>query len=126
MEIKALSRSVKDLLPSADALESLRKRTNPAELVYDRLLEHFRDFESQLDGEHEIGLRLVAFGENKLYHIIKLSYDNPDILIFGCSTDDGRPVELIQNVTQLNILLCAVPKSGPEPKRIGFNVPSDE
>jgi hypothetical protein len=96
-------------------------QNDPAEWAYQCSLVRFKQFESQLDYEHEIGLRLVSFGEKDIYHINGVSYISPHLLIFRCNSQDGGDIELIQNVSQLNILLAAVPKLGVEPRRIGFD-----
>lgn len=92
----------------------------PAEWAYKRLNDLFGDFEKSLDNNHEIGMRLVSFGNNAVYHITSVGYWNPDILIFHCQTPDGARADLIQNTSQLNILLLAVPKLEENPRRIGF------
>jgi hypothetical protein len=33
---------------------------------------------------------------------------------------DGKPMELYQHITQVSVLLVAVPKESDKPRRIGF------
>lgn len=93
---------------------------NPAEWTYDRLLEYFRDFEKTLDQNHEVGVRLVSFGGNTTFHIVEIGYYGPDIITFYGVDSKNHSVQLIQNISQLSVLLIAVEKRGEKPVRIGF------
>jgi hypothetical protein len=96
---------------------------SPAESTYQRLLKYIGQFEMQLDRDHEIGGRFVAFGDDTHFHIADVGYWNPDIITFDGFDQHGNRVKLIQNVSQLNVLLVAVRKTTPPaepPRRIGF------
>ena len=96
---------------------------SPAEFAYQRLLKYIGQFEMQLDRDHEIGGRFVAFGDDTHFHIADVGYWNPDIITFDGFDQRGNRVKLIQNVSQLNVLLVAVRKTTPPaepPRRIGF------
>lgn len=107
-------------MSSMSTMKDTPRNDNPAMWTYERLCKLFNDFENALDDEHEIGIRLVSFGYNDAYHISGLGYWGPDMMIFNCSAGDGSPVDLIQNISQLNVLLLALPKVGEKPRRIGF------
>jgi hypothetical protein len=92
---------------------------SPAESTYNRLRKYIADFEANLDDEHEIGARLVSFGQTLQFHIESLGYHGPDIITFE-GVDKGQRVQLIQNISQLNVLLVAVKKIGENARRIGF------
>jgi len=79
-----------------------------------------KQFETRLDQEHEIGARLVSFGANLTFHIQDMGYYGPDMIVFYGKNDSGEPVQLIQHVSQLSVLLVAVRKQQPQPRRIGF------
>ena len=53
-----------------------------------------------------------------------LGYFDPDVVTFYGSDQTGARVQLVQHVTQLNVLLRAMPKTedAPEPRRIGFKL----
>jgi hypothetical protein len=96
---------------------------SPAESTYQRLLKYIGQFEMQLDRDHEIGGRFVAFGDDTHFHIADVGYWNPDIITFDGLDKGGNRVKLIQHVSQLNVLLVAVRKTTPPtepPRRIGF------
>ncbi|MGH8612145.1 MAG: DUF6173 family protein [Gammaproteobacteria bacterium] len=99
---------------------------NPAKWAYERLGEYIKDFEDGLDEEHEIGARLVAFGPSVVFHIQELGYYGPDIVSFDGVNEKGERVQLVQHISQLNVLLVAVKKLGQKPKRIGFVTEDDK
>jgi len=93
-----------------------------AEATFNRIVAYIREFETNLDRNHEIGARMVSFGDTVQFHIVDMGYWNPDIVTFDGLDDAGRRMKLIQNVSQLNVLLVAMPKriDHEEPRRIGF------
>ena len=93
---------------------------NPAEWTYERLKNYIKDFESELDNDHEIAARLVSFGQSLTFHIEDMGYYGPDIITFYGKNDKNEPVQLIQHTSQLSVLLVAVKKQADQPRRIGF------
>lgn len=98
--------------------------TNPnlASEFYERLVKWIQDFDDSLDQDHEVGIRLVSFGETVKFHLQDIGYWNPSLISFKGVTEQGNPVELIQNVSQISILLIKVQRQDTsQPKRpIGF------
>jgi len=93
---------------------------SPAESAFERLGNMVKDFEADLDNEHEIGVGLVCFGVSTQFHIQNIGYWGPDIITFAGVNENGERVQLIQNVSQLSVLLVAMKKLGDKPRRIGF------
>ena len=93
-----------------------------AEDVFYRLVAYIREFEANLDHDHELGARMVSFGTTMQFHIVDMGYWNPDIVTFDGLDEAGHRMKLIQNVSQLNVLLVAMPKrvENEPPRRIGF------
>ena len=60
---------------------------NPAAWTYQKLGESIKDFEADLDKEHEIGARLVSFGQTVVFHIEDVGYYGPDIITFSGIND---------------------------------------
>lgn len=87
-----------------------------------RLVEMINEFDESLDDEHEVGMRLVTFGQAVTFHVTDIGYYNPSLIRFYGKMDDGSDVELIQHISQISFLLMAVKRINPqEPKkRIGF------
>lgn len=98
--------------------------SSPAESVFRRLVLYIREFEAQLDRDKEIGGRMVSFGSVVQFHIVDMGYWGPDIITFDGVDDHGNRMKLIQNISQLNVLLVEMPKREPEaePRRIGFEL----
>lgn len=97
---------------------------SPAESVFRRLVLYIREFEAQLDPDKEIGGRMVSFGSVLQFHIVDMGYWGPDIITFDGIDENGSRMKLIQNISQLNVLLVEMPKRRPEaePRRIGFEL----
>lgn len=94
--------------------------TNPAAWMHERLGNYIREFEINLDQDHEIGVRLVCFGQAVTIHVQSVGYHGPDIITFFGMNSEGEKMQLIQHITQLSFLLIAVKKIADEPRRIGF------
>ena len=98
--------------------------TNPnlASEFYDRLVQWINDFDKGLDPQFEVGVRLVNFGQSVTFHLQDIGYWNPSLISFKGSSEQGEPVELIQHVSQISILLMKVARQDPsKPKQpIGF------
>jgi hypothetical protein len=79
-------------------------------------------FDATLDQEHEVGVRLVSFGQTVVFHLDDIGFWNPSLICFKGVTDDGSPVELIQHASQISVLLMKLCRKDPsKPKRrIGF------
>ena len=98
------------------------EQANRASEFYKRLAEIIDDFDAELDQEHEVGVRLVNFGQSIVFHLQDMGYYNPSLLFFIGVMDDGSPVQLIQHVTQISVLLMKLPRKDPtKPKQpFGF------
>jgi len=97
-------------------------QANYASKFYEHLANWIIDFDSKLDNEHEVGVRLVNFGQTVVFSLEDMRYCDPSLISFIGHTQEGQPVELIQHINQINILLMKLPRQYPaEPKKpIGF------
>jgi hypothetical protein len=97
---------------------------NRASEFHKRLTKWLADFDAALDEAHEVGVRLVNFGQSVVFHLTDVGYWNPSLMSFSGETDAGEPVQLIQHVSQISILLMKLPRKDPStPKRpLGFTV----
>lgn len=98
------------------------KDQNLADEFHSRLIEWINDFHRSLDEEHEVGARLVNFGQTVTFHIDDIGYWNPSLISFKGKNENGDSVELIQHVSQISVLLVALKRENTsQPKRpIGF------
>ncbi|MDA7428262.1 DUF6173 family protein [Primorskyibacter aestuariivivens] len=94
-----------------------------AEWAYERLILYIRDFEAGLDNEHEVAMGFTGTDAGIL-RIEGMGFFDPDIVTFYGTDPDGIRTQLIQHVSQLNVLLRALPKLVEEaaPRRIGFRL----
>ena len=88
-----------------------------------RLVTMINEFDDRLDKEHEVGLRLVNFGQTFIVHLEDVGFWDPSLLWFKGKTEDDNPVEIIQHVTQISIALMVLPRKNTEEpkKKIGFH-----
>ena len=99
---------------------------SPAQWAYERLILYIRNFEEQLDSEHEVAIGFTG-GDAGVLRIEGMGYFDPDIVTFYGSDDIGTKTQLIQHVTQLNVMLRALPKpkESVSPTRIGFRLAAE-
>ncbi len=109
-------------LPAALQRRPLAEKS-PAEWAYERIILYIRNFESQLDSQQEIAMGFTG-SQAGVLKIEGLGFFEPDLLTFYGRDEDGMKTQLIQHVSQLSVMLRAVPKSTPEapPTRIGFRL----
>ncbi|PPB81083.1 hypothetical protein LV82_01122 [Albidovulum inexpectatum] len=111
-------------LPDSVAAQPIEEKS-PAQWAYERLILYIRNFEEQLDDEHEVAMGFVG-GDTGVLRIEGLGYFDPDIITFYGAGEDGVRMQLIQHVSQLSVMLRAMPKAPEvqEPRRIGFRLVS--
>lgn len=87
-----------------------------------RVLTWVNDFHRSLSDEYEVGGQLVNFGREIEFSFTDISFWNPALISFKGMLQDGSPVELVQHVSQINVLLIRQKRANKEePKRpIGF------
>lgn len=112
-------------LPEGISGEPIEAKS-PAQWAYERLILYIKNFEGQLDNKHEVAMGFTG-GEAGVLRIEGIGYFDPDIVTFYGRDDGGTRTQLIQHVTQLNVMLRALPKAPEveEPRRIGFRLASD-
>lgn len=93
-----------------------------ANIFYEQLVQEIKDFDSSLDEAHEVGIKLITYGNTYQFYLTDLGYHNPYLIFFYGTLPDGSPIQLIQHVSQINFVLIKLKKLEPEkPKRkIGF------
>ena len=114
-------------ISSTDQLEVPSMRNyNYADYQYEVIIERIREFEKDLDDDHEIALKLASFGKHITISVTDIGYNNPNIIVFNGYVEGNRAT-LIQHISQLSFLLVSVPKSEPDkpPRRIGFDLHSN-
>ncbi|MGH1370079.1 MAG: DUF6173 family protein [Maritimibacter sp.] len=99
---------------------------SPAHWAYERLILYIQNFEEQLDNEHEVAMGFVG-GDAGVLRIEGIGYFDPDLVTFYGTDGQGTKTQLIQHVSQLNVMLRALtrPESEEKPNRIGFRLAAD-
>ncbi|MEL7259083.1 MAG: DUF6173 family protein [Pseudomonadota bacterium] len=112
-------------VPDAVAKKPIEQKS-PAQWAYERLILYIQNFEKTLDNQHEIAMGFTG-GQAGVLRIEGMGYFDPDIVTFYGSDPAGTKTQLIQHVSQLNVLLRALPKQEEEKEanRIGFRLAED-
>ncbi len=112
-------------LPQAVGQVPVEEKSS-AQWAYERLVLYIQNFEEQLDGDHEIGMGFVG-GEVGIMRIQGIGFFAPDIITFYGADMAGVKTQLIQHVSQLNVMLRAAPKESvnKEANRIGFRLAAE-
>lgn len=93
-----------------------------AKQVAIHLYNEIQRYQKSLPDTEDIAMMLTQFNESIQILVKGIGYSGYNLVCFHGEDKDGKPLELIQHVQQLNFLLMVVPKLEPEaPKRqIGF------
>ena len=107
-------------------LQQSDEAKSEARWAYERLILYIQNFEKQLDAEHEVAMGFVG-GDAGVLRIEGMGYFDPDIVTFYGTEGSGAKTQLVQHVSQMNVMLRALPKGKPEApaNRIGFRLASD-
>ena len=99
---------------------------SPAEWAYERLILYIQNFEEQLDDEHEVAMGFTG-GEAGVLRIEGMGFFDPDMITFYGTDSNGIKTQLVQHVSQLSVMLRALPIMPDEaaPTRIGFRLAAD-
>ncbi|MCF2904719.1 DUF6173 family protein [Octadecabacter sp. CECT 8868] len=99
---------------------------SPARWAYERLIVYIQNFEKTLDNEHEVAMGFAG-DSSGVVRIEGMGYYDPDIITFYGADPAGTKTQLVQHVTQLSVMLRALPKQveQAEPNRIGFRLAAD-
>ncbi len=99
---------------------------SPAEWAYERIAMYIQNFEQTLDSEQEVAMGFAGSDAGNL-KIQGMGYFAPDIVTFYGTDMSGAKMQLVQHVSQLNVMLVAEPKAADheEPVRIGFKLANE-
>ena len=112
-------------LPDSIASQPVEDKS-PAQWAYERLILYIKNFEEQLDSKHEVAMGFAG-GDAGVLRIEGIGFFAPDILTFYGRDEDESRTQLVQHVSQLNVMLRALPKPSADeaPRRIGFRLAAD-
>lgn len=98
-----------------------RRPPGPAATAHAQLVAQIRAFEADLDPQHEIAMGFAG-GDAGTLRIAGLGFQEPGLLTFYGFDEEGRKTQLVQHVSQLSVILRAVPRKEDTPRRIGFRL----
>ena len=102
--------------------KDLRKPRSPAEWAAQRAILYLKRFEEALP-EDEVVAMAFAGGPGGVLRVRGVGFHAPDIVTFSGVDRAGNPAQVIQHVTQLNLMLRAEPKPPEDDgQRIGFRL----
>ncbi|WP_299888937.1 DUF6173 family protein [uncultured Ruegeria sp.] len=109
-----------------ETLQTPVANKSPAQWAYERLILYIQNFEKTLDGDQEVAMGFTG-GDAGVMRIEGMGYFDPDIITFYGSDGTGARTQLVQHVSQLNVMLRALPKSVEDKpaNRIGFRLAAD-
>jgi len=112
--------------PDASGLKKPAGPKSAAHWAYERLVLYIQNFEKQLDNEHEVAMGFAG-GDAGVIRIEGMGFFDPDIITFYGRDSSGTKTQLVQHVSQLSVMLRALPKEteAKEPNRIGFQLAAD-
>jgi hypothetical protein len=113
-----------DCLP--DAMREPVASKSPAQWAYERLILYIGNFEKQLDAKHEVAMGFTGADAGVL-RIEGMGFFDPDIVTFYGTDTTGARTQLIQHVSQLNVILRALPRPSEDAPahRIGFRLAAE-
>lgn len=99
---------------------------SPAQWAYERVVLYLKKFEEQLNTDQEVAMGFTGADAGVL-RIEGMGYFDPDIVTFYGADPSGARMQHIQHVSQLNVILRALPKEveSAAPNRIGFKLAAE-
>jgi hypothetical protein len=94
-----------------------------ADTTFARISEAIAAFQNDLNADEEVAACVAHFGHSLTIQIESIGYRNPYLITFTGTDDQGRRVQLVQHMSQVNLLLVAVPAKETPARRIGFQEP---
>lgn len=93
-----------------------------AEIVAENIYKELLNYQASLPDTEDVAMSIVQFNESTTILVDSIGYIGYNLIRFLGTDNLGKPLELIQHVSQLNFLLMVVPKpeKEPEKRKIGF------
>lgn len=93
-----------------------------AQIVAENLYQEILNYQANLPDTEDVAMSVVSFNHTTTILVDSIGYIGYNLVRFGGKDNEGKPLELIQHISQLNFLLTIVPKPEPEieKRKIGF------
>lgn len=102
--------------------EALRLQSTYANVVAELLHRRIVEYQNRLSDTVDVALAVTAFNESTLLAVESVGYIGSTLVVFHGTDTQGKPMELIQHISQINVFLTAAAKPTPDTpkKKIGF------
>src|SRR5215510_14232890 len=91
-----------------------------ADTMHNRIELQLQEFQEGLAPNEEIGICLANFGREQVIFVESVGFHNPHLVTFDGTNEKGHRVRLVQHMSQVSLLLVAVPARQHPARRVGF------
>ena len=96
-------------------------QTNNAEYMAKVIGQRIVDFQSTLSEVQDVALQIIQFNNSITLYETKVSHLGLGLIVFQGSDSANNPCEIVQHISQINVLMAIVSKPADIPHRkIGF------
>nr|DAE59808.1 MAG TPA: hypothetical protein [Caudoviricetes sp.]DAH62460.1 MAG TPA: hypothetical protein [Caudoviricetes sp.] len=96
-------------------------QTNNAEYMAKVIGQRIVDFQSTLSEVQDVALQIIQFNNSITLYVTKVSHLGLGLIVFQGSDSANNPCEIVQHISQINVLMAIVSKPADIPHRkIGF------
>ena len=96
-------------------------QTNNAEYMAKVIGQRIVDFQSTLSEVQDVALQIIQFNNSITLYVTKVSHLGFGLIVFQGSDSANNPCEIVQHISQINVLMAIVSKPADIPHRkIGF------
>ena len=96
-------------------------QTNKAEYMAKVIGQRIVDFQSTLSEVQDVALQIIQFNNSITLYVTKVSHLGLGLIVFQGSDSANNPCEIVQHISQINVLMAIVSKPADIPHRkIGF------
>ena len=96
-------------------------QTNNAEYMAKVIGQRIVDFQSTLSAVQDVALQIIQFNNSITLYVTKVSHLGLGLIVFQGSDSANNPCEIVQHISQINVLMAIVSKPADIPHRkIGF------
>lgn len=102
-------------------LKNENAQTNNAEYMAKVIGQRIVDFQSTLSEVQDVALQIIQFNNSITLYVTKVSHLGLGLIVFQGSDSANNPCEIVQHISQINVLMAIVSKPADIPHRkIGF------
>lgn len=96
-------------------------KTNNAEYMAKVIGQRIVDFQSALSEVQDVALQIIQFNNSITLYVTEVSHLGLGLIVFRGLDSTDNPCEIVQHISQINVLMAIVPKPVEIPHRkIGF------